>query len=118
MASKNETKNGKTGKSMRKYKRKYRRIKKFFITVVVIILAILGFYFGKDALTRPGPTVEPVSGNEVQFHFIDVGQGDAAVISTYDGKRACSMSKISQAWLRLAPPLFIAALTLTLFLSI
>ena len=85
MASKNETKNGKTGKSMRKYKRKYRRIKKFFITVVVIILAILGFYFGKDALTRPGPTVEPVSGNEVQFHFIDVGQGDAALIRTADG---------------------------------
>ena len=81
----NTKKNEKTAKSLRKYKRKYRRIKNFIITILVIVLAILGFFFGKDALSRPGPTVEPVSGNEVQFHFIDVGQGDAALIRTADG---------------------------------
>lgn len=81
----NNKKNEKTAKSLRKYKRKYRRVKNFIITVLVIVLAILGFFFGKDALSRPGPTVEPVSGNEVQFHFIDVGQGDAALIRTADG---------------------------------
>ena len=77
-----ETKNK---SKLKKYKRKYRKIKSLFVTVVVIILAILGFFFGKDALTQQKPVVEPVSGNEVQFHFIDVGQGDAALIRTTQG---------------------------------
>ena len=66
-------------------KKKIRRIQRCVTIIVVIILAILGIWFGKDALTKPGPTAEPVSGDEVQFHFIDVGQGDAALIRTAQG---------------------------------
>ncbi len=69
----------------KRYKKRYRVAKRLLTAVVVIILAILGIYFGKDTLTKPKPTVEPVSGNEVQFHFIDVGQADAALIRTADG---------------------------------
>ena len=75
----------KMSKKVKKYKRKYRKIKGFVVTLVVIIAAILGLFFGKDALEKQKPVVEPVSGNEVQFHFIDVGQGDAALIRTAAG---------------------------------
>ncbi len=84
MANNKNNKNSKAGKNLKKYKRKYRKIKNFIIMVVVIVAAILGFLFGKEALSQK-PPVEPVSGNEVQFHFIDVGQGDAALIRTADG---------------------------------
>ncbi len=80
--------NGKTekmSKKVKKYKRKYRKIKGFLITLAVILAAVLGLLFGKDALEKQKPVVEPVSGNEVQFHFIDVGQGDAALIRTAAG---------------------------------
>lgn len=75
---------------MAQKKRRYSKKKQKMITsvisfVVVIILAILGVLFGKDALNKPKPVIEPVSGNEVQFHFIDVGQGDAALIRTAQG---------------------------------
>lgn len=75
----------KMSKKVKKYKRKYRKIKGFLITLAVILAAILGLLFGKDALEKQKPVVEPVSGNEVQFHFIDVGQGDAALIRTAAG---------------------------------
>ncbi len=80
--------NGKTekmSKKVKKYKRKYRKIKGFIVTLVVIVAAVLGLLFGKDALEKQKPVIEPVSGNEVQFHFIDVGQGDAALIRTAAG---------------------------------
>ena len=69
----------------KRYKKRYRKAKHLLTAMVVIILVILGFFFGKDTLTNPKPTVAPVSGNEVQFHFIDVGQADAALIRTADG---------------------------------
>ena len=72
-------------KRRRRSKKKIRRIKRTVTIVAVIILAILGIFLGREALTKPGPTVEPVSGNQVQFHFIDVGQGDAALIRTAEG---------------------------------
>lgn len=78
-------KSEKMSKKVKKYKRKYRKIKGFLITLAVILAAILGLLFGKDALEKQKPVVEPVSGNEVQFHFIDVGQGDAALIRTAAG---------------------------------
>lgn len=52
--------------------------------VVVLIAVIVGLFFGKDAIFG-GNTSDPVSGGEVQFHFIDVGQGDAALIRTEKG---------------------------------
>ncbi len=65
-------------------KRKYRKIKKTVTAIIVIAVAILGIWFGKDAFVQ-APTVEPVSGGEVQFHFIDVDQADAALIRTEHG---------------------------------
>ena len=56
--------------------------------IVLFLLAIIAaLYFNKDtilgALTETtAPVSTPVSGGEVQFHFIDVGQGDAALIRT------------------------------------
>lgn len=52
--------------------------------VVVLIAVIVGLFFGKGAIFG-GNTSDPVSGGEVQFHFIDVGQGDAALIRTEKG---------------------------------
>ncbi len=67
-------------------RRAKRRVKKLIVSLVVIlILGGVGYFF-RDTLFPPtGPTVEPVSGDEVQFHFIDVGQGDSALIRTAAG---------------------------------
>ena len=75
----------KKSSKLKKYKRKYNKVKGVVITLLVIAVAIVGLIFGKDALTGTKPPVEPVSGDEVQFHFIDVGQGDAALIRTAAG---------------------------------
>ena len=40
-------------------KRKYRKIKKTVTAIIVIAVAILGIWFGKDAFVK-APTVEPV----------------------------------------------------------
>jgi competence protein ComEC len=78
-----------TKKNSRRYKKrckkKYRSVKRFLTITAIVILAILGFFYGKDFLDKPAPTVVPVSGNEVQFHFIDVGQADAALVRTASG---------------------------------
>ncbi len=67
-------------------RRARRRAKKLVWTLVVlVILGIAGFFLKDQLLPPSGPTVEPVSGDEVQFHFIDVGQGDSALIRTAAG---------------------------------
>ncbi len=67
-------------------RRARRRAKKLVWTLVVlVILGIAGFFLKDQLLPPAGPTVEPVSGDEVQFHFIDVGQGDSALIRTAAG---------------------------------
>ena len=68
---------------MAKRRRKNKALKGLVWAVIVTVAAIAGLIFGKDALTEE-PSV-PVSGGEVQFHFIDVGQGDAALIRTGKG---------------------------------
>ena len=53
------------------------------VTLLVALLTVLGAVFGPKLL-KDEPAA-PVSGDEVQFHFIDVGQGDAALIRTAAG---------------------------------
>ena len=68
-------------------RRKKSKAKGIATAVVVLIAVIAGLFFGKDAIfggLSNDPSA-PVSGGEVQFHFIDVGQGDAALIRTEKG---------------------------------
>lgn len=68
-------------------RRKKSKAKGIATAVVVLIAVIAGLFFGKDAMfggLSDNPSA-PVSGGEVQFHFIDVGQGDAALIRTEKG---------------------------------
>lgn len=68
-------------------KRKKKKFGKGLGIVLFLLAIIAALYFNKDtilgALTETtAPVSTPVSGGEVQFHFIDVGQGDAALIRT------------------------------------
>ncbi len=68
---------------------KKRRKKKYgIVTVIVaIIVALLGFLYSQgylDGLFNTDEPAAPVEG-QVEFHFIDVGQGDAALIRTEAG---------------------------------
>lgn len=68
-------------------KRRKKKTGKKIGIVVGILALIAALFFGKDAIIdafTDKPTIA-VSGGEVQFHFIDVGQGDAALIRTEDG---------------------------------
>jgi len=57
-------------------KRKKKRVKDLPASVLIfIIVSLLCLYIGPDFLEKPGP----VAGS-AEFHFIDVGQGDAALI--------------------------------------
>ena len=68
-------------------RRKKSKAKGIATAVVVLIAVLVGLFFGKDAIFDglTDKSSDPVSGGEVQFHFIDVGQGDAALIRTEKG---------------------------------
>ena len=68
-------------------KKKKKKFGKGLGIILFLLAVIAALYFNKDtilgALTETtAPVSTPVSGGEVQFHFIDVGQGDAALIRT------------------------------------
>ncbi len=67
----------------RRRKNKKRVLKTLIWTIILGIIALLGYLFGPALLGKNTP--DPVSGDEVQFHYIDVGQGDAALIRTAAG---------------------------------
>lgn len=53
------------------------------LAVVLILVAVaVGIWIGNDRL---GPPFKILREQEAQFHFIDVGQGDAALIRTAEG---------------------------------
>ena len=70
-------------KKKKKQKNQGKKAVGVVMTLLVVVAGILGVLFGTDILKGDSP--EPVSGDEVQFHFIDVGQGDAALIRTAKG---------------------------------
>ena len=67
----------------RRKKSKKRALKTFIWTIILCIITLIGYLYGPTLLGKDTPA--PVSGDEVQFHFIDVGQGDATLIRTAAG---------------------------------
>lgn len=78
---------------MAQKKRRGRRKKSYarpiWTTAIILVISLLAFLFGQNYLDgeEPQETAPPpvVSGDTVEFHFIDVGQGDAALIRTAAG---------------------------------
>ena len=69
-------------------KRRKKKQGKGIVPAILVLAAVIAALFvGKDALLGglTNNPAAPVSGGEVQFHFIDVGQGDAALIRTEAG---------------------------------
>ena len=71
----------------RRRRRSYAR--PIWMTAIILLISVLAFLFGQGYLDGEDPqdTTPPpvVSGDTVEFHFIDVGQGDAALIRTAEG---------------------------------
>lgn len=75
---------------MAKRKRNYNKTKKKFesviATVVIIVVALITYFIGPDIFNDSQRTGKILMDGTMQVHFIDVGQGDGALIVTPDGK--------------------------------
>ncbi len=75
--------------AQRRRRRKQKRYAApIWTTAIILLISLLAFLFGQGYLNgeEPQETTPPVvSGDTVEFHFIDVGQGDAALIRTAAG---------------------------------
>ena len=71
-----------TLREKRKKRKRYRALKRVLFAVVILSVALVGLWMGK---THPLVSRIHLGDNEVQFHFVDVGQGDAALIRTSEG---------------------------------
>lgn len=77
---------GKNGVIKKKLdKRKLRTGLTFFVTVSVILLLVL---FNYCAPHFPKESLPPLGEGELKIHFVDVGQGDCAMLELPDGKIA------------------------------
>ena len=68
-------------KEQKRVKRRYRLIKKLIASAVILTIGLFVLLTGTD----PSQAPKPIGENEAFFHFIDVGQGDAALIRTAEG---------------------------------
>lgn len=71
-------------------KRKKSAARPIWVTVIILLISVLAFLFGQGYLDgeesqETAPPVVSGGGDTVEFHFIDVGQGDAALIRTSAG---------------------------------
>jgi beta-lactamase superfamily II metal-dependent hydrolase len=73
----------------RRRRKKKSHARPIWTTAIILLISLLAFLFGQNYLGGevPQETTPPpvVSGDTVEFHFIDVGQGDAALIRTAAG---------------------------------
>ncbi len=68
-------------KEEKRFKRRYRTVKKILVAALILAIGLFVFLEKTDSAKAP----QPLGTNEVRFHFMDVGQGDASLISTSEG---------------------------------
>ncbi len=83
---KQELKKKKTNAKRNAKRRAKRRGKKLIWTLVILLIAgVAGFLCKHVIFDQPEAEILPVSGDDVEIHFIDIGQGDAILIRTTEG---------------------------------